>query len=120
MLELVELVGERSDLLHLVVHPLDVFGDVLRLSHDLLHVHGRVIDDPLGAGGSRDAERDKRECDGFLHGVPFVMLCFVSAATRRRLRKVIYHEAEKRRCITCTTCNEVRGKDGNGNSMSVH
>jgi len=35
-------------------------------------------------------------------------LSFVSAATRRRLRKRIYHEAEKQRCITCTRCSVQR------------
>ena len=74
--ELVELVGELLNLLHLVVDHLDVFGDVLRLIENLLNVHRRVVNDSLRASRDRDAERDERECNESLHGVfPFFCGC---------------------------------------------
>lgn len=71
MFELVELVSERLDLLHLVFDHLDVFGDVLRLRDDLLHVDRWVIHDPLRAGRGREADGHERECDESFHGVPW-------------------------------------------------
>lgn len=49
MFELVELVGERLDLLHLVVDHLDELGDFLRGIENPLNVACGVIDDPLRA-----------------------------------------------------------------------
>jgi hypothetical protein len=88
VLELVELVGERLDLLHLVFDHLDVFGDVLRLRDDLLHVDRRVIDDPLRASRCGDTDRHERECDESFHGVPFVVV-WGTAATRRQSREKV-------------------------------
>ena len=111
MFELVELVGELLDLLHLVVDHLNELGDLLRCVQDGLNVHGGIKHDPLGACRDADAERHERECDELLHGVPFVMLS-LSAATRGQSRERIYHEAKKGRCISHTTCKEVRGMAG--------
>ena len=118
MFELVELVGERLNLLHLVVDHFDVFCDFLRCVLDRLNVHGGVEYDPLRACRHRDAERHEREGDEFFHGVPFVMLS-LSAATRRQSRERIYHQAKKMRCITRTTFSEVREKEGKENAISV-
>ena len=68
MFELVELVGERLNLLHLVVDHFDVFCDFLRCVQDRLNVHGGVEYDPLRPCRHRDAERHERECDEFFHG----------------------------------------------------
>ena len=57
--ELGQLAGERVDLLHLVVNHGDVFGDALGFVNDLLNVHGRVINDPLRAGGERQRQGDE-------------------------------------------------------------
>jgi len=61
--ELGELVGERLDLLHLIFNHGDVFGDVCRLINNLLNVHRRVVNNPLGTGRQTDADRDECECD---------------------------------------------------------
>src|SRR5439155_24197353 len=58
---------------------------------------------------NNDAEPHERECDEFLHGVPFVVVRW-TAVTRRQSRERIYQEAKKGRSITCTTCSEVRGR----------
>ena len=49
LLKLLKLRGQLLDLLHLVVDHLDVLGDVLGLVKDLLHIHGRVVNNLLGA-----------------------------------------------------------------------
>jgi hypothetical protein len=41
------------------------------------------------------------------------LCCRCSAATRRQSRERIYHEGKKGRCISHTTCKEVRGIAGN-------
>ena len=69
MFELAELVGEGSDLLHLVVDHLDVFRDVLRFVENLLSVDGGVVNNPLRASRCRDAEGHERECEELFHGV---------------------------------------------------
>src|SRR5574341_429562 len=104
LFEPVELVGERLDLLNLVVDHLDELRDFLRRIDDRLKGVGWVVNDPLRACRHGDAGRHERECDEFFHGVPFVMLS-LSAATRRQSRERIYHEGKKTRCITRTTCN---------------
>ena len=63
MFELVELVGERLNPLHLVVDHLDVFRDFLRRVDDRLNVHGGIEHDPLRACRHGDPERHERECD---------------------------------------------------------
>src|SRR5438270_118250 len=69
MFELAELIGEGSDLLHLVVDHLDVFRDVLRFVENLLSVDGGVVNNPLRASRCRDANGHERECDELFHGV---------------------------------------------------
>ncbi len=59
ILELAQLAGERVDLLHLVINHFNVFGEAFGLVQNLLHVHRRVIDDPLSAGGERQRQGDE-------------------------------------------------------------
>src|SRR5205823_284626 len=87
MLELVQLVGERLELLHLVVDHLDVLRDFLSRVDDRLNGVSWVVNDPLRARGHDDAERHDRECDYFFHGVPFVMLSFAGGNTPPITRK---------------------------------
>ena len=47
LLQLLKLVRELRNLLHLVVHHVNVFGDVLGLADDLFDVHRWVINNPL-------------------------------------------------------------------------
>jgi len=47
------------NLLDLVIDHLDVLRDFLGGIDDLLDVAGRVLDDPLGAGGCCNAECDQ-------------------------------------------------------------
>jgi len=112
MFELVELVGERLDLLHLVVDHLDELGDFLRCIENPLNVACGVIDDPLRACGDRDAECDECECDEFLHGVSFVISLFAG-----RRQHTANHEkgftTGRRREDVCDTQNagkSVKGK----------
>lgn len=88
MLELVELIFKRLNLLDLVLNHLDVFRDLLRRVDDRLDCVGWVVNDPLRVGGHGNAERHERECDELLHGVPFVVVCW-TAATRRQSREKV-------------------------------
>ena len=48
-----------ATLLAMGVNHLDVLGDVLGLVNDLLHVHGRVVNNPLSANRqNREEARD--------------------------------------------------------------
>ena len=107
MFEFIELIGERLDLLYLAVDHLDELCDLLRRVDDRLDGVRRVVNDPLRACRHADAERHERECDEFLHGMPFVIFS-LSAATRRQSRERIYHQPKSVRCIRRTTCKEVR------------
>ena len=81
MFELVELVGERLNLLHLVVDHLDELRDSPRGVQDGLRMESWIVNDPLSPCGHVNAKRHKRECDELFHGVSFVFSLF---AGRRR------------------------------------
>ena len=68
VLELVQLVGERRDLLHLVVNHVDVFGEVRGLIRDLFSVHDGVVNDVLRVKGERPWQADSDKDDCFFHG----------------------------------------------------
>ncbi len=104
MFELAKLIGDRLNLLHLVVDHLDVFRDFLRGVDGRLNGVSWVVNDPLRACRHGDADCHDRECDEFLPGVPLVICGSLTAARRCQSRESIYHEAKDGRCITRTTC----------------
>ena len=58
--ELLELVGERLNLLHLVADYLDELRDLLRGVRDGLSVESRIVNDPFRSCGQGDAECHER------------------------------------------------------------
>ena len=58
--ELLELVGERLNLLHLVADYLDELRDLLRGVRDGLSVESRIVNDPFRPRGHGDAECHER------------------------------------------------------------
>ena len=58
LLQLLKLVRELRDLLHLVVNHVNVFGDIFGFIQNLLNVADGVIDDPLRTGGERQRQGD--------------------------------------------------------------
>ena len=70
-------VGRSSRLSAVALRRRNELRDFLRRIDDRLNGVGRVVNDPLRACRHGDAERQERECDAFLHGVPFVMMSLV-------------------------------------------
>jgi hypothetical protein len=103
--DLVELVGERFDLLHLVVDHLDELRDFLRRVDDRLNSVGRVVNDPFCARA--DTLTPSVTSAGAMN---FFMVCLSLCC--RQSRERIYHQAKKARCIRRTRFNEVRRKGG--------
>jgi hypothetical protein len=109
MFELVELIGERLDLLHLVVDHLDELCDFLRRVDDRLNGVRWVVNDPLRACRHGDAECHERECDEFLHGD-------TPPNTRkdlpRREEAAVYHLHNVRGSTAIRCRNEVKQANG--------